>query len=155
MIPPVTAQPRQLTDSCQWGWCELTVGVSHGTRGPLVSSKWDAVRLGRVWGGGCRQALPWSAGFSSAPPWRDRLDRGQERWRNIERQRGGEMRPSELPHPPPPTHPPNTFDKWPACWMHECTVRHVKRQKTKNKIGLNVSKMLVCPLTWWTDRRWK
>lgn len=26
------------------------MGVSHGTRGPLVSSKWDAVRW-RAWGG--------------------------------------------------------------------------------------------------------
>lgn len=30
---------------------------------------------------GNRQGLPWSTGLSSAPPWRDRLDRGWERGR--------------------------------------------------------------------------
>ncbi len=46
MLPPVTTQPRHLIDSCQCSWWELTEGVSHGTRGPPVSSERDGARGG-------------------------------------------------------------------------------------------------------------
>lgn len=95
-----------------WLWGSVT--VPGGRRCHLSGTQWDV-----GWGGVDRQALPWSTGFSSAPPWRDRLDRGQGRWRNTERQKGGEgVRPSELTPCPNTTQVTSLLDAWIYCTAH-------------------------------------